>query len=844
MIQKLAGFLFLGGVAASALDGPAVLTARCVSCHNTKFKQSGLDMSSRASLLQGGSRGPALVPGKSTDSLLYKVVARTAGPHMPFQLAKLEEKEIGVLAAWIDAGAPLDRALGATESMAHWAFQQPARAPLPAVRTAGWSRNPIDAFVAATQEKKGLTPVAPAAARVLARRVYLDLVGVPPSREELQAFLADRSPNAYEKLVDRLLDDPRYGQRWGRHWMDIWRYSDWYGWRKGNDVRNSSRFMWRWRDWIVESLNADKGYDRMIVEMLAGDEVAPEDPQVLRATGFLARNFSKYDQNGWMQDAVDHTAMGLLGITLKCARCHDHKFDAFSQKEYYQFRAFFEPYQVRVDRVPGQTDIDKDGVARVFDEDTKTPTYKLIGGDIQNPDKDHPLTPGVPAILGGAAPKIESVSLPVAAYYPDHRGFVHADLLTQARSEVSAAEEGLRKAREEFETGGKTRKLEDKMLLADKALTAARAAVPALEARIAADNAAHSVPPAPDAEALATTARKAERQAGILKAGENIYRAQLEFAEALSAPKPGEVADEKKIAAAQKRVDAAKTALTQAVEGYTPIGKVYADSSSGRRLALAQWIASSRNPLTARVAVNHIWLRHFGKALVPSVFDFGRNGRAPTHPALLDWLATELVSNGWSMKKLHRLMLTSNTYRMTSTAGEAGAVSAKLDPDNTYYWRMNPRRMEAEIVRDSVLAVAGQLDTTASGPEIDATGADQTARRSLYLQHTPDVPVQFLKTFDSANPAECYERNESVVPHQALAMANSQLSRKQAKALAARLAAEPQFIQSAFESILGRPPSAAELAEADRFFTGQDAAQARESLVHVLLNHNDFVTIR
>ena len=844
MIHKLAGFLFLGGTAAFALDGPLVLATRCVSCHNTRFKQSGLDVSSRASLLQGGSRGPALVPGKSADSLLYKVVARVAGPHMPFQAAKLEEKEISVLAAWIDAGARLEGSLLTGESMAHWAFQPAQRSPIPPVKTAGWSRNPVDAFIAAALEKKGLTPVAPASARVLARRVYLDLVGVPPSREELQAFLADRSLDAYEKLVDRLLDDPRYGQRWGRHWMDIWRYSDWYGWRKGKDVRNSSRFMWRWRDWIVESLNTDKGYDRMIVEMLAGDEIAPEDPRILRATGFLARNFSKYDRHGWMQDAVDHTAMGLLGVTLKCARCHDHKFDPFSQKEYFQFRAFFEPYQVRVDRVPGETDIEKDGVARVFDEDVAAPTYKLIGGDIQNPDKDNPIPPGVPAALSRTLPKISVVTLPASAYYPDLRPFVHADLLAQARDETTAAAATLRKAREEFEAGGKTRKLEDNLLLAEKAAAAAQAVIPALEARIAADQATYATPPAPDAEALTAAARKAERHAGILKGGEDIFRAQLEFAEALSAAKPGEAVDEKKIAAAQKRVDAAKTALTQPAEGYTPIGKVHGQTSSGRRLALAQWIADGRNPLTARVAVNHIWLRHFGKALVPTVFDFGRNGRAPTHPELLDWLATDLVANGWSMKKLHRLLLTSNTYRLDSTADVAASASAKLDPDNVSYWRMNPRRMEAEIVRDSVLAVAGRLDTTAGGPEIDADRADETPRRSIYLQHTPDVPVQFLKTFDAANPAECYERNESVVPHQALAMANSPLSRTQAKILAARLAGEPQFINSAFESILGRPPSPAERAEADRFFTGQEAGQARESLVHVLLNHNDFVTIR
>ena len=333
-------------------------------------------------------------------------------------------------------------------------------------------------------------------------------------------------------------------------------------------------------------------------------------------------------------------------------------------------------------------------------------------------------------------------------------------------------------------------------------------------------------------------ARKLERAAGVLKADENLLRAQIELSAALTA----QPASEKRVTEAKKKLTAATEALTLPAEGYTPIGKSYPEFSSGRRLALAQWIASRDNPLTARVAVNHIWLRHFGSALVPTVADFGRNGKPATHPQLLDFLAAELMEGGWSMKRLHRLILTSQSYRMRSTHD---AANAKIDPDNRYLWRMNSRRMEAEAVRDSMLQVAGQLDAAMGGADIPAEKAGESRRRSIYLQHTPDLPVQFLKTFDSANPAECYERNESVVPHQALALANSDFSREQAKALAQRLADSgqrpEQFAAAAFEAILGRPPVTAELAAAVKFLRTE---ADREDFVHVLLNHNDFVTVR
>ena len=381
----------------------SVFETSCLPCHAGKLKKSGLDLSSRESLLKGGEHGPAIVPGNAKASLLYKVVSHEQAPHMPFGMAKLPADAIAAISDWIDKGAPFSQPIQAST---HWSFRQPVRPPTPGLKYS----NPIDAFLAVERDKRSLTPVPEAGRRTLLRRASLDLIGIPPTPQQLQEFLADKSSNAYEKAVDRLLDDPRYGERWARHWMDVWRYSDWYGWRKGKDVRNSSRYMWRWRDWIVESLNADKGYDRMIVEMLAGDELASSDPQTLRATGYLARSFSKYDRHGWMQDAVDHTAMGFLGITLKCARCHDHKYDPFTQEEYFQFRAFFEPYQVRTDRVPGQPDTEKDGLARAYDAEPNAETFLLIRGDIQNPDKDRRIAPGVPA--ASRSIRSRSVSMP------------------------------------------------------------------------------------------------------------------------------------------------------------------------------------------------------------------------------------------------------------------------------------------------------------------------------------------------------------------------------------------------------------------------------------------------
>jgi len=817
----LAGDLYLSQIR-------PLLQANCTACHSGRSAQGGLDLTTPDGILRGGKRGAAVVPGDAGGSLLYRAVTHAAEPRMPLGKPKLSADAIARLAEWIQAGAAFPKGK-------HWAFQVPVRPAVPAVRNSGWIRNPIDAFIAEAHEKNGLAAAGPAEKRVLLRRVYIDLTGLPPTPAETDAFLADPSPDAYEKVVDSLLQSPRYGERWGRHWMDVWRYSDWYGYRRTNEVRNSQRHIWQWRDWIVESLNQDKGYDRMIAEMIAGDEIAPADPKVLRATGYLVRSYKRFDRDGWLQDVVDHTAMGFLGVTLKCARCHDHKYDPFSQEEYYRFRAFFEPYDVRLDRVPGETDLEKAGLPRAFDAKAATPTYLYVAGDVQNPDKSRALAPALPAVLGSIGP-IDPVDLPLEARYPDIRDFVHRDLVAAAKAAIEKT-------------------------ATPQARAAAEAHLKALEARIAADKARH----AGDAHAtdLALAARKLERHALVLKAESDLTVAVAKLAEALKAVRPDGEVDEKKVAAAKAEVDRAQAALGKKLETYTPLGETYPEKSSGRRLALARWIASRDNPLTARVAINHIWARHFGRGIVASMFDFGQYGKPPSHPALLDWLAVELMERNWSMKAIHRLIVTSSTYRMQSGA-PPGA-----DPDNRLLSRMNPKRMEAEVVRDSVLHLAGQLDPAIGGVEVDHTAEEDSRRRSLYIRQAPDLRAEFLAQFDAPNPNECYERGESVVPQQALSLANSRLTQEQARTLA-RTLPSVRFVDAAFQTILNRAPTPLERDEAASFLARQSALlagperltpfttgigskikpsadpaqRARENLVQVLFNLNEFVTIR
>ncbi len=763
------------------------------------------------------------------------------------------------------------------------------RPAIPHSATADARQNPIDAFLAAEHDQRGLTPMPEAPRHVLLRRLYLDLTGLPPTREELRSFLADRSPAAYERVVEQLLASPRYGERWGRHWMDVWRYSDWAGWTDGGQIRDSQPHIWRWRDWIVESLNADKGYDRMVVEMLAADELAPDDQDALRATGYLVRNYKMLSRETWMQDVVNHTAQAFLGMTLGCARCHDHKYDAISHQEYYRLRAIFEPHNVRIDALAPELDTKKDGLARAYDADLATPTYLFLRGDDRQPDKEHPLEPGVPAAWGGAF-AASPVTLPSTAHYPGLRAEIRGSLIAAQEAAIAAHAAAL-----SSHAAASPGALQNELTLRLR-----EAELTSLRARIKADDAKYSQPPAADVAELSKAAAAAERRANAVRAELEVLNKQQAVDAARAAVKPEEPPTqealknaEAQLAEAKTQLEAARTAAAESTEQYSPLTPVYPATSTGRRLAFARWLVEAGNPLTARVAVNHIWRRHFGQAIVPSMYDFGNNGRAPSNAALLDWLAAEFMqpswqlqtdadgsrwvaadssATAWSMKHLHRLLMTSAAYRRSS---ENDPSNHAIDQDNRFVWRMPVHRLEAEAVRDSVLYVAGQLDLTRGGVEIDHLQGN-VPRRSLYFRHAQEKQMTMLKIFDCAAVSECYERKESIVPQQALALMNSDFVLSNARALARKLNADEamhgdaEFVRGAFETVLARAPSPEESLACTQFLEEQtslfpttasaepvvaDATncerpatepslRARENLVQVLMNHNDFVTVQ
>jgi len=780
-------------------------------------------------------------------------------------------------------------------------FDRLTEVPLPKVNGSGWSRNPIDVLVMAEREKRKLSHQKEAKKTVLLRRVYLDLIGLVPTPEELAAFDADEVPDAFDKVVDRLLEDQRYGERWGRHFMDIWRYSDWGGW--GEQVRDSQPHIWKWRDWIIESLNNDKGYDSMIAEMLAADELPATVKPDIRAVGFLARNYKLLSREQWLEDSVKHTAQAFMGITVGCAKCHDHMTDPVSQSDYYRFRAIFEPHQVRIDQVPGELDRKKDGLVRVYDAETNHLTYFFVRGDERKADTNRVMKPGVPAALGGnlgGELEVQPVEIATEAAFPEKRDFVIEGILRDSSKLMSEAREKLKET-----NSAQTRELKLE-------LNAAMARHQSLEAVLAAEKledqwqkgSASWTEKAREARLAQKSLVVSEAELKMHKAGisagaaaEKCNEARLKLEENELSQKSGGADSstnsskavealaklEKEFNSATNKLSEAQVALVRAeIDFLSGSGTDYKGReivnyparSTGRRLALARWLTHPDHPLTARVAVNHLWLRHFGRGIITTPENFGRSGNPPSHPALLDWMAKELVSNQWSLKKMHRLILTSSTYRMASNTD---AASSTIDPDNIYLWRMPQRRMEAEIVRDNILHVAGSLDTQIGGPEIDHNQGLTSLRRSIYLRVAPEKEVEFLKVFDGPGVTECYQRHSTVMPQQSLALINSPITLNESKRLASRLTREcgedsKLVMDRAFRKILGRFPTEEEKEICLKFLSEPRSASAQiasteskfpipavgsepgllpekrarslEHLILVLFNHNEFVTIR
>ena len=905
-------------------DVKPLLQERCYACHGTLKQKNKLRLDTVVAMLKGGSDGPVIQRREPSRSLLIKrVTATDLDERMPPENEgePFTAAQVKLLSDWIAAGAPAPADEKAeADPKDHWAFRECARPPVPVAANVSWVRNPIDAFIAKQYAQHRLTPQSEAPREVLMRRLYIDLIGLPPTAKEMAAASQDRSGRWYEETVERLLDDPRHGERWARHWMDIWRYSDWWG--LGDQLRNSQKHIWHWRDWIIESLNADTPYDEMVRLMLAADELHPNDLDQLRATGFLARNWFLFNRHQWLEETVEHVSKGFLGLTVNCAKCHDHKYDPIPQADFYRMRAFFEPYHVRLDVTPGEADLAKDGIPRVFDGQLDTPTYRFIRGQENQPDKSTAITPGVPALLAFKDLNIQPVPLPIEAHQPERRAWVIEAHLIAARKKAEAAGmmiPNMRRAlasalRQEADllspddpgkalasTQASTSRLlnrdqarmaveEDRGALnvAESALAFSKADLASLERRAQAMHAAWArADGKKDDKALAAAERetamvsvKAEREALAAKARLALAETERRLAKA---------ADDKK-ESIEKEIIKAREALVRSIKTaeapvkpddqftrlagaqWTPTRFLnstaddptvkFEPQSSGRRKALAEWITDRRHPLTARVAANHIWTRHMGAPLVPTVFDFGRKGTPPTHPELLDWLASELMDNGWSMKHLHRLIVTSSAYRLSSSVAAADGNAAK-DPENVHLWRRNPIRLEAEAVRDSILSLAGTLDPTIGGPPILLANQENSKRRSLYFFHSNNDRNLFLTTFDEAGVKECYRRDQSIVPQQALALTNSKLVLDAASSIAARLAHadatdqspsdDVAFIRRAFLEVLGIAAADAEVAACrnaleswrklePQSFGKPDAALAH--LVWALLNHNDFVTLR
>ena len=844
-----------------------LLKARCYSCHGALKQKGGLRLDTVELMLKGGDSGAVIErdPAKQSE-LIARISTADLSVRMPpeHEGEPLSIEQIELIKQWIAAGvsAPADE-VAETDPDKHWSFQPIVRPTVPQIESA-WVKNPVDAFIATVHRKHELTPQPEASHITLLRRLYFDLVGVPPSEADIAAFENDQEPQRYERTVERLLDDPRHGERWARHWMDIWRYSDWWG--LGDQLRNSQKHIWHWRDWIVESLNEDAPYDEMVRLMLAADEMHPNDLNKLRATGYLARNYFLFNRPQWMEETVEHVSKGFLGLTMNCAKCHDHKFDPIEQEDFYRLRAFFEPYHVRLDMIPGEPDLAVDGIPRAYDRLLETPTYRYIRGDEKNPDSSAAIAPAVPRMVAFDEVKVVPVTLPAEAWQPERRAWVVENLINAAQKRIDAAELDFEKVKQ------KPEETEAETKVAEASVELAKAEHESLQQRAAAMLAENVTGANCTAEELAAkriAAVRAERLAVVAKQRHAVAIVEQKLQNAKSDKKEAVEAELKKAKESLEKAITDSVAEIAATDKFTRLvgaqwtptrffdsGKddpsvEFSATSSGRRTALANWITDRRNPLTARVAANHIWARHMGQPLVPTVFDFGRKGIPPTHPELLDWLASELMDNGWSMKHLHRLIVNSAAYRMSSTM--AGAeLKATKDPENQLLWRRVPTRIESQAVRDALLSHAGTLDVTIGGPSVPAAAQATSTRRSLYFFHSNNDRSLFLTTFDEALVKDCYRREQSIVPQQALALSNSGLVLEASGQIAKRLSveSEPEFIRKAFRVLLGIEASENEVKESElaisawRALPNATAESARANFIWTLINHNDFVTLR
>jgi hypothetical protein len=736
-----------------------IFKSTCGSCHSAEKHSSGFVVETPDAVFKGGAHfgTKIVVPGKPTESVLLAYLRGTKQPRMPLNSEPLAAEKLKTVETWIAQGAKIDAVkLG-------FPYTAPVARTIPHVKNAAWVKNPVDAFILAKLESKGLKPAPPAAKFTLLRRVYADLIGEPPTPHEADAFLTDTDPKAYEKLVDRLLADPRYGERWARHWLDLVRYAETHGFE--ND--GARPHAWRYRDYVIRAFNSDKPYDRFVKEQIGGDELYPKDADAITATGFA--RLGPWDElstdhpqrwQDYLNDVTDTTGSVVLGLTVGCARCHDHKYDRISQADYYRLQSFYAGTKWVETRLPDGSD---------------DPTYTQKT----------------------AAPKtrLDAARKQLHDLRESHRSMALAEKQKQARNgeKVTAIKD------DEIDRFLKDADRESRNRIEDE--------IRGLESQIA--------PYEPIAEAISEDNRAGVTQHLLLRG--NLATPGPEV-------KPGFVA-------ALVGGDVKPADITPPTTGNT----------SGRRAALANWLGSHDNPMTARVMVNRLWQHHFGTGIVASPSDFGRNGDRPSHPELLDWLAIQFMDQGWSLKKIHRLMLLSNTYQMSSKLDPA---AAKVDPYNALLWRMNRIRLEGEPLRDSILAVSGRLNPAMGGPSVYPKVSDEVLstgsthkwgssseqdglRRTVYVFQRRSLVLPIVEAFDGADMTNtCPRRAATTIAPQALALFNGDFTRTEARFFAERVAKEAgddrsRQIERAYKIALCRLPTAAQKQAALDFLTRQ-----------------------
>ncbi len=786
------GFRLCAGViAASACLGAAdpaelyvnvvkpALEQQCLGCHGVGNTFAKLDLRTREAALRGGGRGPAIVPGEPEESLLYLSSMHQGELEMPPGGAekKLDAETLAAMREWIAGGAPFAEGQTAQtwdyEEADLWAFRplREVTPPVEGVDPAG-VRTPVDSFILAKLAEEGLEPGPGADKLALIRRVTYDLTGLPPTPEEVDAFLADKSDGAYKALVERLLASPRYGERWGRHWLDVTRYADTGGY--SNDFERPNA--WRYRDYVIRSFNQDKPYDRFVLEQIAGDELFPDDPEAILATGFLrsgpwehtGMSVAAVTRQLFLDDATHAVGQTFLAMTLGCARCHDHKFDPIPTKDYYAIQAAF--------------------ASTAF---ARRPL----------PFLETESTEGFGSGRRRYADMIDEMQKRMD------------ELHAEARREIAAKRGGT--AAKGANTGSLQRRLKQEraelLKLFRKHISIHKESAQRFE---------------PKAFTVTSGLREEWNDVGPNGAG-SFLKAEDYSAARTHVLVGGDV---------QAPGEEVAPGVLQAVERYGGFAAPrIPETIAGRRAVLAQWVADADNPLTARVMVNRIWQYHFGRGIAENANNFGKMGKKPTHPEMLDWLARFFIDRGWSVKAVHRVILYSNAYQRA-----AGAPPEK-DPQNRLLAGFSPRRLEAEELRDTLLAVSGEMSELVGGPgsyqQINSDVANQPRhamgslqpkylpaprkrnrnRRSIYTFQQRSLIDPMVETFNGANPdLTCERREASVVPTQAFALLNGEVSHDLALAMAARIEREADTpearVERAFRLAYGRMPTAEEKA--------------------------------